>query len=53
MNALNERPIIPRLAPNVVSLDEARAWHEFQMAVKVIEDLAKEEDKKPAEDEKE
>lgn len=50
---MNDRPYIPRLAPNVLNIDEARAWREFHAAVKAVEALAEPNREKPQEEERE
>lgn len=47
---VNAAPLVARLAPNVISIDEARAWRDFQVAVKAVQLLAepKPDNEKPA-----
>lgn len=40
-------PLIPSLAPNVVSLDGERAWRELQVAIKAACAMAGEADERP------
>lgn len=48
---MTPRPLIPRLDPKVISLDEERAWREFQMAVRALEALAEQADRRDCDSE--